>query len=519
MLVSRAGHKIEFNVNEEKLNNLLKRKRELGDAFPKFGVLVLTYNASKLIKKTIERIDPSLKPIIEEIFIFDDNSPDNTYAVAKDELCNGPWKEKLSIFKNPRNLRYGGNQKAGYKYAIERGLDYVIMLHGDGQYAPEYIVDLMLPAVEESYDVVFASRMMKKRAALKGGMPIYKFFGNQILTTFENFILGTKLYEFHSGYRMYSTNILKKLPINMNTNEFHFDTEIIIQCRHLGVPIKEVPIQTFYGDEECNVDGFRYAWDVVKAVIRYRLHQMHLVRVGSYVVNRDFIYQRKVSPFASHEKMLNHTKSPAIKKILCIGDSDGLLYKSLVALGKVVIVVDSREVSTTLIPKEQYIQCEPEAFSTLNFEREFDAILLCDYLPKIKKPWEFLDNVKKYLKVEGRLVLSVPNIAIWVYRLSLLIGRFNYTSRGPLDRSHLQFYTKFTIQQELLNSGCTVESFEATSLPFEIVFSSSGKSKFLKVLDGAYYLLAKSWHKLFAYQFVVTSRPFYLDNASGEGKV
>jgi glycosyltransferase involved in cell wall biosynthesis len=519
LLVSRAGHQINFQVDEEKLELLIKKKAQNPKTFPKFGVLVLTYNASKLIKKTIGRIDPRLEPLIEEIFIFDDNSPDNTFDVAKSELAESPWKSKLNIFKNPKNLRYGGNQKAGYSYAIDKGLDYVIMLHGDGQYAPEYIVDLMVPAVVENYDVVFASRMMRKKDALRGGMPFYKFVGNQVLTRFENMILGTKLYEFHSGYRMYSTSILKKMPINANTNEFHFDTEIIIQCRHLGAPIKEVPIQTFYGDEECNVDGFRYAWDVVKAVIKYRMHQLHLTRIGSYIVNRDFIYTRKLSPYGSHEKMLAQIPKGKENKILCVGDSDGLLYRTLKEKGYVVTVVDSRPLENTLVEESDYIQCIPEKFSSLNFKREFDAILLCDYLPKIVKPREFLEEIKKYIKMEGKLILSVPNIAIWIYRLSLFIGRFNYADRGPLDRNHLRFFTKFSIEQDLLNSGCVVDSIEATSLPFEVVFSSSGKSKFLKLLDGLYYCLASVWHKMFAYQFVLTAKPFHLENASGEGKI
>ena len=269
MLVSRSGHQINFEVNSEKLERLKKLKGELGERFPKFGVFVLSYNAANHIESTLSRIDFSLNDLIEEIFIFDDNSPDDTFSVAQEVAKESPWKDKISVFKNSVNLRYGGNQKVGYQYAIDRGLDYAIMLHGDGQYAPEYIVDLMLPAVEEGRDVVFASRMMRKRDAIKGGMPLYKFIGNQVLTRFENIILGTKLTEFHSGYRMYSTRILKRMPIKMNTDDFHFDTEIIIQCRHLGAPIKEVPIQTFYGDEECNVNGFQYAFDVCKAVLLY----------------------------------------------------------------------------------------------------------------------------------------------------------------------------------------------------------------------------------------------------------
>lgn len=518
MLVSRSGHEINFSVDNEKLGKLASYKKTMGNKFPKFGILVLSYNAANHIGMTLSRIDERLREIVEEIFIFDDNSPDNTFDIAKQIAETSPWKDKLSVYKNPRNLRYGGNQKVGYQYAIERELDYVIMLHGDGQYAPEYIVDLMLPAVEENYDVVFASRMMRKKDAIKGGMPLYKFLGNQVLTRFENLILGTKLTEFHSGYRMYSTSILKKLPLKANTDDFHFDTEIIIQCRHLGTPIKEVPIQTFYGDEECNVNGFQYAWDVCKAVILYRFHQLHLIRKGSYIVNREFIYQRKLSPFGSHEMMIQMVDKGA-EKILLIGDSDGLLYESLKEKAKNICVVDYKDQSEIQIPTDSYKQIDLDNLKDLSFGREFDYVILSDLLPRVLNPQGLLTDVKRFLKPEGDLIVSVPNIAIWIYRLSLAIGRFNYATRGPLDRTNIRFFTKFSIQQCLINSGYIVETFKPTGLPFEIVFSSSGKSRFLKVLDGIYYLFAKFWHKLFAYQFVVAAKISNFESAYGEGKI
>jgi 2-polyprenyl-3-methyl-5-hydroxy-6-metoxy-1,4-benzoquinol methylase len=349
-------------------------------------------------------------------------------------------------------------------------------------------------------------------------MPLYKFIGNQVLTTFENIILGTKLTEFHSGYRMYSTKILKRMPIQMNTDDFHFDTEIIIQCRHLGAPIKEVPIQTFYGDEECNVDGFQYAFDVCKAVITYRLHQLHLIRKGSYIVNREFLYQRKFSPFSSHEIIINSIQE-GTGSILLVGDSDGLLYESVKKRCKRVCVVDQKPASSTLIPAEDYREHGFSSLKDLPFEREFDYVILCDLLPRVSEPSEVLKSLKRFLKADGDLIVSVPNIAIWVYRLSLAIGRFNYASRGPMDSSHLRFFTKFSIGHTLTNSGFEVQSLKPTGLPFEIVFSSSGRSRLLKVIDRLYFMLAYSWHKLFSYQFVISSKISSLESAEGEGRI
>ncbi|MCP4914424.1 MAG: glycosyltransferase [Oligoflexia bacterium] len=486
MQISRSGQKITFDVNHEAIEELLKIKKEKGDDFPKFGVLVLTYNASQFLEKTLDRIPKEAAELISEIFVFDDNSPDKTYEVAKEIKKGNFWEDKLSIFKNSKNLRYGGNQKVGYRYGVDRGMDYIIMLHGDGQYAPEYIPDLMYPAVKEKKEVVFASRMMRKKQALKGGMPLYKFVGNQVLTKFENFILGTKLYEFHSGYRMYSAKVLKSLPLEANTDEFHFDTQIIIQCRHLGIQIKEVPINTFYGDEECNVDGFRYAWDVVKSVIRYRLFQLHITQEASYILDQDAIYSRKKSPYSSHAKILKMIKKDS--SVLCVDDYNDLLKSA----------IESKDCSYQGMDK-----------ADIKFDKsnKKDFLVLPDVLNKVADPKKVLFDLKDSLKTDGTLIISVPNIVMWVYRFHFFMGRFNYDQKGAMDKYNLRFYTKFSIVNLLKACGYEIKSIEPTSLPFEVVFASSGKSKFLRLVDSVYYRFAKFYHKLFSYEFVVSAKP------------
>ena len=177
---------------------------------------------------------------------------------------------------NPVNQGYGGNQKIGYHFALERGFDFVALVHGDGQYAPECLPDLVAPLREGRADAVFGSRMLEKGGARRGGMPLYKFVGNRILSWFQNRMLGTSLSEFHSGYRVYSVAALAKVPFELNTNDFHFDTEIIIQFVLSGLAIMELPIPTYYGDEICRVNGLKYAWDVTKAVLVARAQQLGL---------------------------------------------------------------------------------------------------------------------------------------------------------------------------------------------------------------------------------------------------
>ena len=135
------------------------------------------------------------------------------------------------VLKNDLNQGYGGNQKIGYYYAIANHFDVVVLLHGDGQYAPEQLPILLKPFTrnQDKPDAVFGSRMLNRRQAIRGGMPYYKYVGNQVLTAAQNFLLGSNLSEFHTGYRLYSVEQLNKIPFDLNTNDFHFDTEIIVQ--------------------------------------------------------------------------------------------------------------------------------------------------------------------------------------------------------------------------------------------------------------------------------------------------
>jgi glycosyltransferase involved in cell wall biosynthesis len=234
----------------------------------RIGVLVVAYNAQSTLRGVLQRIPADVSNKIEEIFVFDDASQDETYKIGvecQQELHDG----KLSIFRNPVNLMYGGNQRKGYEYAISRGLDIVVLLHGDGQYAPEVMQELLTPLENGQADMVMGSRMMIKGAARRGNMPMYKFVGNRILTTIENTLIGANLSEFHSGYRAYSVNALKSIPLASMTTNWHFDTQIILEFLKRGYRIREVPIPTYYGDEICYVNGIPYAWNCIRETFFY----------------------------------------------------------------------------------------------------------------------------------------------------------------------------------------------------------------------------------------------------------
>lgn len=238
-------------------------------------LLILAYNAKNTIVSVLDRIPRSLaEEYAVEVLVLDDGSEDNTCALAGERLAHF-WCPGKAL-RNPVNQGYGGNQKLGYHYAAQHGFDVVVMVHGDGQYAPEFLPEMLAPFASdaEHVDAVFGSRMLRKRDALRGGMPYYKFVGNMLLTRIQNMLLGSKLSEFHTGYRAYRVASLEKLPLQLNTRDFHFDTEIIVQILFSGGKIVERPISTFYGDEVCHVNGVRYAWDVVKTSVKAKLVRM-----------------------------------------------------------------------------------------------------------------------------------------------------------------------------------------------------------------------------------------------------
>ena len=246
---------------------------------PRILIFIPTYNAAKTLPIVLDRIPQEFKKKNTEIFISDDASQDNTHliGIGYKEINN---LSNLKIHRNESNKGYGGNQKYAYQYAIDKGFDFVVMLHGDAQYAPEMIPMLLGPFENNEADMVFGSRM--KGDPLKGGMPLYKYIGNKFLTFIENKVLGLNLSEYHSGYRVYSCKALKKIPFQLLSNDFHFDTEVLVQFKIGGLRITEMPIPTHYGDERCYVNVVSYGLNVLKTMFEYWMHSKGFIRVRKF---------------------------------------------------------------------------------------------------------------------------------------------------------------------------------------------------------------------------------------------
>ena len=235
----------------------------------KIGILVVAYNAESTIKETISRIPKTFLKSIYQVLISDDKSIDSTFNVANELKDN--TDQPIKVVTQPLNLGYGGNQKFGYFWAMENNWDIVVLLHADGQYAPEFIEKIIEPIVNENCDVVFGSRMIDKKRALQGGMPVYKWIGNQVLTKIQNLLTNQTFSEWHSGYRAYRISKLRQIPLNKLNNGFRFDTQIILELIKIRAKFKEIPIPTFYGDEVSHVNGLEYAREIIWDTIRHRV--------------------------------------------------------------------------------------------------------------------------------------------------------------------------------------------------------------------------------------------------------
>ncbi len=479
------------------------------DHEPRIGILVVAYNAEQHLAQTLDRIPEDFVGRIEEVFVCDDASSDDTYGVGMTYQESGR-KLPLRVVRHPVNLGYGGNQKYGYRWAKEEGLDIVVMLHADGQYAPEHLPDMVAPIAAGEADAVFGSRMMERGTALDGGMPKYKYLGNRVLTTWQNTMAGTQLTEWHSGYRAYSVEALSKVPFQDNSDGFDFDTEIIVQMIESGARIAEVPIPTYYGDEICHVDGLQYAWDVSKLVGRYRMHKMGF-GTGKLAFASDS-YEMKPDPESSHGKLLNWLANREPLKVLDLGCSDGSLGQRIGSLGHHVTGVDVEQLPGVTDRLDDFILADLDQGIPDTIDGTFDLVLCADVIEHVRRPDQLLRDAHRLLAPGGSLIASIPNFGHWYPRTRSALGLFDYDRRGILDNTHIRFFTRRSFERLARECGYTAVQRAATGLPFDVTNRGAGENApaaRLGVVGTIDRVTVKLRPQLFGYQFLyeLTSTP------------
>jgi len=240
----------------------------------KVVVVLPAYNAARTLEQTYRELPFD---IVDEVVLVDDRSADDTLAVAQ---ALGIER----VIEHDFNLGYGGNQKTCYDTALSLGADIVVMLHPDYQYTPKLVRAMVSVLAEEVYDVVLGSRILG-HGARQGGMPLYKYIANRVLTTFENIVIGQKLSEYHTGFRAYRRRVLEAIPYARNSDDFVFDNQLLVQTHAAGFRIAELTCPTKYFEEASSITlarGLRYGILCCVTALQFRLHRMGVLRSGLF---------------------------------------------------------------------------------------------------------------------------------------------------------------------------------------------------------------------------------------------
>jgi len=462
-------------------------------------VFIVAYQAESTLKAVLERIPRQIFTDYEcSILVVDDASEDRTLSVGR-EFQRAHPEIPLTVLRNEYNQGYGGNQKVGYTHAIAEGADAVALLHGDAQYAPEELPKLLAPVCSGAADAVFGSRMLERFGALRGGMPLYKYVGNKILSTVQNRLLGTKLSEFHSGYRVYSVPFLKRIHFKLNSNDFHFDSEIIIQILNAGGRITELPIPTYYGDEICRVNGLKYAKDVMHVTVQNVAHRAGVLHQRRFepVATGNQHYDLKLGYASSHTYALESV--PGGSRVLDIGAGPGGMAAELARRHCSVTVVD-QHLPETPVPGVRVLAQDLDG--GIEFDpKDYDVLLLLDVIEHLKRPEGFLEDLRRNFDHSAKtLILTTPNIAFIAQRLMLLLGQFNYGKTGILDLTHTRLFTFRSAEQMLKDAGFRIKAVRGVPAPFPKVF---GEGLLGRAFVGMNELAIRFSKTLFAYQIFI----------------
>jgi len=470
-------------------------------------IFVVAYRHEQLIEALFERVPGQLFNNDRIQFLVIDDAGGDATAEVLQRWVEARDIHNVSVARNPVNQRYGGNQKLGYRYALGAGFDLTILLHGDGQYAPE-----LLPQFIEAWErtgaaVILGSRMGSLRSARAGGMPLHKLAANRILTIIQNYLTGLDLSEYHTGYRAYSSEFLRRVPFEINTNEFHFDTDILLQAANIGADIQEFDIPTHYGDEECHVDSLRYGVDLLRETLRYRLHRMGMLCSLKFRdLERGSSHYTVRGMDTAHLAALEVVGEAAPARIVDLGCGRGIVARRCRDMGIQVKGVDLDEPEPEAVDHfERADLTEPLPFDAF----DCDLVLLLDVLEELSSPEQLLLDLRNRSRAlrpgekAPLVVVATPNVAFIANRIALLFGRFNYSDRGILDIQHRRLFNRVSLRRTLRDCGYTLERMIPVPVPWEAVIGGR-LGRWLQTASG---IPARIWPSAFAFQFLATCRP------------
>jgi 2-polyprenyl-3-methyl-5-hydroxy-6-metoxy-1,4-benzoquinol methylase len=469
-------------------------------------LFVVAYSSEQRIASVLGRVPAELWTNGQHdirTLIIDDRSPSQSLDQSRFTALR--QKYNAIILPTSPQQGYGGNQKLGFHYAMENDFDLVVLLHGDGQYAPERLPDLVAAFNDPGVDAVFGSRMLPLRAP-PGGMPFYKFIGNRILTALQNWVLKQRFSEFHSGYRAYRVEALRPLPLAFNSPDFDFDTDIAIQLIDTHRRIVELPIPSYSSREIRHVSGLKYAAQVLTTTLRSRLQRWAIFYHPKFdYVSDNRHYTLKLNQPSSHQWALDYCAKSAAA-VLDLGCGPGKLDDLLREHSCYTMGVDKVEQDPGSL--DWFVRCDLDAglFDLSILPREPEIVLCLDILEHIKSPERFLLELRQHLGAlskPARIVITTPNVAFFSTRLSLLLGMFNYGKKGILDLTHTRLFTFATLRRMLTCLGYEILEVRGVPAPVQLVLGSGAIGHAATALNS---VLIRLWRNLFSYQIFLVAR-------------
>jgi len=495
-------------VGGELVAALARRWDELAAAAPRVALFLFGCSDSAAVERILERIHRDVLVRLEEIVVMQE--PSGKLAPPAAPPPAAPCADNLRFQRLPRDAGYGGARKAAFEYARLKGFDHVLTMRGDGLHPPEALPQLLQPILSDPYRMVFARRAMRLASGAGWWRRIPDLLAHGVATGLQNRLLGLRLHDYHSGYRLYAMRAVERLPFQLNSDDHHFDMEMVIQCRVLGVPVEEVAVAPVWREYPTRTVGLAEVLRACRCAVDYRLHQLHVYRLGQYFVDEGVRYTLKRSRTGSHMQIVQAIRPGS--RVLDLGCSQGLLARPLREKNVRVTGVDIAPESRRVAELEEYFVRDLEQPLDLPLGREFDYVVVSDVIEHLRNRTQLLREARRFLKEGGRLIISTPNIALWFYRLSLAVGRFEYGPRGVLDETHVHLFTRATFRREVERASFHVVAERVTSLPFEVVFESTGRSRLIRSVSHAYHALARLWPALFAYQHIIEAEITTLDD-------
>lgn len=487
-----------MNKNISDKNNLKKR----------LLIFIVAYNAQLTLREVLDDISPEIfKKLIVEILIIDDASEDAAHIIVqgyKNEYAN----PVITFLRNPVKSSYGACQKLAFEYAIQNNFDIVSLLHANGKYPANRLWDLVRPICEDNMSFVFGSRLKNNDEASGNDIspqdtPFYKIIANQILTFIQNKILNTKLTEFHSGFRAYKVEELKCIPYERNSDEYHFDTQVLIQLLKKGVKYEEISIPGYHGEELQYVKGLNYALNVLKTTFLSRIHDLSILYQREYDLGFDNThYTAKLGYVSSHSLAIESVRNNT--KVLDIGCNQGFIAREIKKKNCWVAGVDYYPViNSSCIDEFSILDLnKPELLPNIS---NFDHVLMLDVIEHVENPEHLLDVIREK---SGRrcpiLTITTGNIAFIIIRLQLLFSQFNYGKQGILDMTHKRLFTFGSLKRILGQCGYDIIKIRGIPAPFPKAIGANFISKILIGLNLFFIKFSKS---LFSYQIYIEAVP------------